>query len=390
MKILFLCPSLEAGRDGVGDYARRLGAGLQKHGHGCTLLAINDRLCQPSQEGLSEQIGIEVFRLCAEQPWSKRIRRAADFVAEHRPDWLSLQFVPYGYHRRGYCFGLGQRLSHLAPKVKRHVFFHELTTGIGANDRLVNRFHGVVQRLAIRQLRLFWPPDLVHTHLPLYQAYLARWGTKALIMPICGNIPIAPRGAVCPEFDSWSAVRAGGPDNYVFGGFFGCFYPSAANPELFAGLQNMAATRNLKIVLFLAGRQPAGALQRWHGLAASNFDRLRWVSLGELEPVAVSCYLQALDFGISATPWQLVGKSSGVAAMLDHGLPVLVPRNDFASGIPAPPYPSLPSNLINIMGTPNWRDGEWLKMKSQPNDSVVLLAHRFLADLSSNNRPLVS
>jgi len=151
----------------------------------------------------------------------------------------------------------------------------------------------------------------------------------------------------------------------------------------------MAATRNRKIVLFLAGRQPAGALERWQRLAASNSNRLQWVSLGELEPVAVSRYLQVLDFGISATPWQLAGKSGGVATMLDHGLPVLVPRNDFASRLASLPYPSFPDNLIDVVRTPDWRDGQWLIMKSQPNDSVVLLAHRFLADLSANEVSLV-
>lgn len=42
MKLLFLCTSLEPGRDGVGDYVRLLAEACIEAGHECRLLALND------------------------------------------------------------------------------------------------------------------------------------------------------------------------------------------------------------------------------------------------------------------------------------------------------------------------------------------------------------
>jgi hypothetical protein len=51
--------------------------------------------------------------------------------------------------------------------------------------------------------------------------------------------------------------------------------------------------------------------------------------LGELSAARISQYLRNLDFGIAATAWLLIGKSGATAAMLDHGLPVMVTRDDY-------------------------------------------------------------
>ena len=41
--------------------------------------------------------------------------------------------------------------------------------------------------------------------------------------------------------------------------------------------------------------------------------------------------MQLADFGLASSPWHLVGKSGSVAAMLDHGLPVIVTRDELPS-----------------------------------------------------------
>jgi hypothetical protein len=45
----------------------------------------------------------------------------------------------------------------------------------------------------------------------------------------------------------------------------------------------------------------------------------------------------AADFGVAASPWQLIGKSGSAAAMLDHGLPVIVSRDDFQAAVTSAP-----------------------------------------------------
>ncbi|MBT3468577.1 MAG: hypothetical protein HN467_04560 [Opitutae bacterium] len=47
-------------------------------------------------------------------------------------------------------------------------------------------------------------------------------------------------------------------------------------------------------------------------------------SLGPQPEENVSHYLHSLDFGLTSTPWDLVGKSGTIAAMVEHGLPVII------------------------------------------------------------------
>jgi hypothetical protein len=47
---------------------------------------------------------------------------------------------------------------------------------------------------------------------------------------------------------------------------------------------------------------------------------------GELPTDLISSYLQSADFGVATSPLSLIGKSGSVAAMLEHGLPVVVSR----------------------------------------------------------------
>ena len=43
MKIVFLCGSLEPGRDGVGDYTRMLAAEIIRKGHNAAIVALADK-----------------------------------------------------------------------------------------------------------------------------------------------------------------------------------------------------------------------------------------------------------------------------------------------------------------------------------------------------------
>ena len=50
MKIMFICGSLEPGKDGVGDYTRRLCAHLKKHHIEVGILAYNDKFINSELE----------------------------------------------------------------------------------------------------------------------------------------------------------------------------------------------------------------------------------------------------------------------------------------------------------------------------------------------------
>jgi hypothetical protein len=55
---------------------------------------------------------------------------------------------------------------------------------------------------------------------------------------------------------------------------------------------------------------------------------IQFQRFGEQSFENISQFFLSVDFGVATTPLSLIGKSSTVAAMLDHGLPVIVSRND--------------------------------------------------------------
>lgn len=111
MRLAFICSSLEPGRDGVGDYTRRLAGELVRQGHPSIAVALNDPHISKTVFELQEieGVSISVLRLPIVMPWSKRVIEARNWLEAFNPDWISLQFVPFGFHRRGLCFGLGNR-----------------------------------------------------------------------------------------------------------------------------------------------------------------------------------------------------------------------------------------------------------------------------------------
>ena len=78
--------------------------------------------------------------------------------------------------------------------------------------------------------------------------------------------------------------------------------------------------------------------------------------LGEQSLENISQFLGSVHFGVATTPLSLIGKSSCTAAMLDHGLPVIVNRNDVHfRGIPEVARKSellIPSTRTSSSGLP--------------------------------------
>ncbi|HQU09596.1 MAG TPA: hypothetical protein PLV25_06515, partial [Opitutales bacterium] len=51
-------------------------------------------------------------------------------LSKFSPDWISLQFVPYSFHSKGWCWQLEKFLDIIAPiKCKWQIMFHEIWIG---------------------------------------------------------------------------------------------------------------------------------------------------------------------------------------------------------------------------------------------------------------------
>ena len=303
LKIAFLTSSLDPGRDGVGDYTALLAAECERLGHKVRLLALND----PFADG--EMRNPDLLRLGVDQPWTERVKSARDFLDDFSPDFVSLQFVCYGFHPRGIDFQLAARLKKIIGDRPAQIMFHELWIGADGSASLKQRLTGLLQRRCILDLFRRLDVRAVHTSNPAYVALLQAEGVRAGRLPLFGSIPVS---------DARREVR----DGWTFG-MFGPLHPVWPPEPLFARLRETG----VKITVTHIGRMGSGEAL-WEKITREYAGVFEFRKLGEQPPEKIAEFFSTLDFGIATSPWELVGKSATVAAMLEHGLPVVVNRDD--------------------------------------------------------------
>jgi len=318
MRLLFLCSSLEPGRDGVGDYSRRLAQECVKLGHVCALIALNDPHVAEIAES-SEPDGIAALRL----PPNADIARAVAFRKSFAPDWISLQLVAYGLNPKGVLFKVIPKLQALVGDIPLHLMLHEVWLGNDAVPRLRHRLVGWLQKSSLQRLLATLRPRLVATTNPVYAALLKTIGVEADILPLFGNIPISHEALP----DEVAAQLQPAPD--WLGLFFGGLYREW-QPEPFLGrLECAARTAGKSVGLVQIGKAGGEGDVIWSELERDYAATFNFVRLGPQPAPVISAVMQKADFGIAASPWSVIGKSGAATAMLEHGLPVIVTRDDF-------------------------------------------------------------
>jgi len=324
VKVAFLCPCLQPGRDGIGDYTQRLAKELVRQGHDCLCLALNDRFAASEHaEAYAEEFVFSkspaVFRIDASRDWDSRIETARRLLRDFRPDWLSLQFGPFAYHPKGLSTRLGRDIKVLADGCHVHVMCHELWIDPRFPLPLRHRLLGWLQRRFVRRLLSELRPRLVHTHLEYYQRMLSRISVSSEMLPLHGNVPVADSAAPGREWLVGSTELKNG--DFV-AGFFGDILPTL--DEVLLEQFVRARSRNAgKMFILSAGGLSEDGKARFHEAQARIGENACFVELGRLSDIDVSKYLSSLDVGLTAYPMELAGKSGGVAAMLEHGKSVI-------------------------------------------------------------------
>jgi hypothetical protein len=334
MRIAFINSSLEPGRDGMGDYTLSLAAALRGLGHEVLGVGMSDRWI-PRERGVetaANAAGVELERLSVEIPLAGRVARAAERLRAFRPDWVSFQMSCYAHNKKGLLFTLNRLLPPLVAACENwQVMFQELWIAFHHGARWKHRLVGALQRASIRRCIATLRPRLLQTSTPLFRAMLKTIGLDASVLPLAGSIPVDAE----PGTDWFLELlgEAGRPlvaddrARHLAGGFFGAIYPGWEPEPFFSSLRKVAAKTGQRITILAAGRMGGAGEAIW-GRLVTAYPDFHLQKLGELSVARVSHFLRNLDFGIAATPWLAIGKSSATAAMLDHGLPVMVTRND--------------------------------------------------------------
>ena len=381
MKILFVCSCLEPGKDGVGDYTRRLAEELRAGGHPCSLLSLADPYVDKitAADFNPATRAISCLRLAATDSWPERVRQAKSFREFVAPDWISWQIVPYGFDPRGLCFGLGARCREIAGACRNQVMFHEIWIGEAEQAPLKNKITGKLQRFILRDFLRKLAPGVVHTHTPLYRHLLSQLGTPATILPLFGNVPLAAHADSAWVERKWPrdamSLSASDRDSWWIFVVFGTIHPEW-DVEHFLRQGSAAAQRaDKKCLLISIGRPGAFGERMFQELQKREDPAWRFLPLGSQSEEDISQCLLAADFGVSPVPPENIFKSGTAAAMIEHGLPIILTR-------PVARYPNCPAEILTV-GMKNVVTDFNLETlhKTGPGSLLPAVAGQFLADL---------
>lgn len=315
MRILFVCGSLEPGHDGVGDYTRELAAALSRlHSVETRIISIKDR----SETGVSEEVqisrnqNVEVKRLGTKLSFRKRRKAYKSYVHSFKPNWISLQYVPYAFSAKGLPIDLVRFLKIKDTDIKWHFMIHEAFVWQNLNSKLK-----ILKLLQIRILKNLFKrlsPQRVHTSNAFYQKLLDDISIGSARLGLFGNIEMLENHLIIKK----AAIRQGV--------FFGSG-PIRNNFPAFAdGIKSLFSNSKEPLNIVFCGRPDFRTIDfaNYLRLELSAFD-VNIEEKGALENEELSFLLLHSHFGISREPPGLMGKSGTVAVMLEHGLPLWVP-----------------------------------------------------------------
>lgn len=313
MNILFICGSIEMGKDGVGDYTRRLAGECIRLGHKASIVAINDRFVKKlnNEPLLDVCTNIPTIRIPSDLNDQSKKDIAGSFIQTQDPEWVSVQFVPFAFHPRGIPFKLGGLLYSLVRDRRRHVMFHELWIGIYGSHTFKSVLLGSVQKLCIRYFLNKMQFNCVSTSNDCYLKELS--DLNAFHLPVFGNVPIAENGSLFKQREAELHAIVFGTitsDLYLF-------------EEQLKWLLRFVQSKSILLKVYFIGN--GGAMEaKARSLVEEIVGEANFHSLGFLQNPYLSFCISQMDIGISRADYQLFEKSGTTMSLLEHGLPVLL------------------------------------------------------------------
>ena len=317
MRILFICSSQEEGKDGVGDYVRRLAGELVREHQEVTIIGLFDKFTDVQRNYVADVDGVSVptHRLPAKNGVDNNLDIAKQIAGEFKPDWISLHFVPYSYHQKGLPLGLGKKLKKVCTTYKWQIMIHELWIGREEGSGLMRLIISKVQKALVRSMLRTLSPQVIHTHLPVFYSKLKALGFEAKPLPLFSNI------------EKVEAAVTRQP------GFFrvGFFSQAAATPAIVGFVKELSIdllNKGLGLqLIFIGGNKDKMKL------IGQNFEHIENIKgveyTGFLDDRGVSLAMQSCDMGITPFPRHALGKSSSLSVFFAHGLPVAAPNIHF-------------------------------------------------------------
>lgn len=325
MKIAFITGSLEPGRCGVGDYTRLLANACMQLGVETQALALNDLFTSINWNGKLDDV--PSTRLTATITWQDRWNQARRFIDRFEPDWISIQFVPYAFHSKGIFKEFVGGISELVGKRQVQIKFHEIWIGEYPRAPIKEKLVGRLQKKLTRKLLKSIKPKYTHCTSAGALTRMKNAEMKSSYLPIFGNINVSvtkEENWLFSQLDKANkAITKHSAKEFLWYGFFGSLHENWPARQILERLRMFTTAQNKRPGLLHAGIIGKGR-KRWRDIKRNYTGDWLIHSLGELDEDEISKYLLSLDYGLTSTPWDIIGKSGTVAAMVEHGLPVIV------------------------------------------------------------------
>ncbi len=363
---MFICGSLEKGKDGVGDYTYRLATEITKT-NTVSIISIHDKFLLPEQKVITTLDGVNIFRLSAQFQQSERHQLIEKYIKQISPNYISLQFVPFAFHKRGLPISLIILLSRI-KKVKWHIMFHELWVGMERKDSLKLKLWGRLQFHIIKTLIKRLKPQTIHSSNPLYIHHLKRLVKNSLVkeLPLFGNIE-----KKLPNENQNILLKK--ELNIVF---FAAIHYGAPAKDFIKWVLNEVSPKELIVKFTFIGKN-GSYLQKW--ITELELQNIPYNIMGIQENDIISKVLTKNNLGISTTPYFLSGKSGSVAAMLEHKLPVLCVSRQWI------PKVDIELSLLNPTNITQWNPElklEDILDKKAKYNTIESVYDQFINDLS--------
>ncbi len=311
MNLLFLCGSAEPGKDGVGDYTRRLCGELIRTGHNAQIVSLYDKhvVSFITQNQVIEETPVIVRRMPIITSYKQRLAWTQEIVKEIAIDWISLQFVPYSFNPKGLPFWMSGFLKALKGNHQWHVMFHEIWIGIEKKASLKSKCTGILQKQIVLKILQNLNFVVINTNTNLYRLQLLNLGYNSKLLPLFSNIS--------NNIIDYNEKKT---DELIFA-FFGGIHFGAPIQEFMDELKLELEKRKGCFVKFLFVGNCGSSLKEWTMILDS--ENIKYEIFGYCSNQEISEKLLTCNYGVSTTPYLLIQKSGSVATLIEHGLPVL-------------------------------------------------------------------
>lgn len=370
--VLFLAPGIQPASGGVADYCRLLVGALSGDGIEC-------HLASWSESGgtlLTEPAPRTIF---LHQPGSSSVAskaaRLREYLNDHNIEWVSLQFVNFGFGKRGLIPGLASALAPALQGKRLHLFLHELWVRDHHGLNLRHRLLGAWQRRQLLQLVRVLKAEEVWTSIDFYARQLAREGVHASTVPIFGNIPVSSARA-----DEWILQRLGrgSRDEYWFVGLFGTIDRGWPFDAVVPRVLEAGGEKKVVFVLFGKNGDADAFVQYVRSLPGAEL-----LSLGPHDEETVDRLLNSMDLALATTPAEGIFKSGSAVAFLERGVPVVAVHG----GLEAPGASGAQAHPNVVLCDDNFEENLTAAASSRQRRALLPTVKRQYLEMFSSARP---